>query len=109
MPSELMPALWGLLGAVIYAAPRFTACFFSARETGGPWTRCAAEAVTALLTGAIAAAAFGGWLARFIHQTGPGDNEAVCAVIGLLANPTAPGVIEALSGRVLNRFRGEGS
>ena len=100
------PALWGFLGAVIYAAPRLSVCLFS-KEPGAKALRCLIEAVTALMIGAIAAAAFSEWIIRFLHLAQILDLRAVAATIGALATPTAPAIINALSGGLMARYFGE--
>lgn len=101
MPDALLPALFGACGALIYAAPRFTACLFTAKETRGHVARCFSEAVVSLTVGSVAAACFGTFIAHLIHQTGEGSIPAVCALIGALANTAAPGLINAISGRLV--------
>ena len=99
------PALWGFLGAIIYAAPKLTTCAYS--EAGAPHVRrCVIEAGTALLIGTVTAAAFQPWLAGYLHATTPQDTKAMSAMIGMLANTTAPGIIKFLSDNVLTRIRG---
>lgn len=101
------PGLWGLLGALIYAGPRLTACLFT-RQTGEhrAWG-CLLEFGLAMLIGAIAAEAFGPWVQEFLQRKGHHELRAICAMLGLLANPMAPRVIDALSGRVLKAMKGE--
>lgn len=88
------PALWGVLGAFIYAAPRWVACLVACRESGAPGWLCTLEFAVALGTGAIAAAAFS---AAALGLTGLKDANAISAMIGLLANPTAPALVNKLS------------
>ncbi len=92
------PALWGFLGAFIYAAPRMMACILTCREASVSTWPCVFEFAIALATGAIAAAAFGAAVIRLIHLN---DMNAVAATIGLLANPFAPRMVATASG-VLN-------
>jgi hypothetical protein len=101
--ATLTAALWGCFGANMYALPRLSACYYTARQTGEPWGRCIVEALVALAIGTIAAAAFADWLAKFSHQTDP---HAVAAFVGLLANTVMPAVINIVSARVLDRFKG---
>lgn len=99
------PALWGFLGSFVYAAPRLSACAFTAKATGEMLAKCAFEAVVALGTGAIAAAAFAPSTANALGA--PEHLNAVAAMLGLIANPTAPKLIESLSGLVSNILSGE--
>jgi hypothetical protein len=99
------PAFWGFLGAVIYAAPKMTTCFFA--EAGrAHLRRCLIEGVTALLIGTVAAAAFQPWIAGYLHATTPAASQAMSAMIGMLANTVAPGVIRVLADTALARLRG---
>jgi hypothetical protein len=84
-------ALWGAAGAFIYAAPKLVLCFFTARAAKLPWGRCLAEFPVSMLTGTIMAAAFSQWISKTFGQ---GDMSAVAAVIGMMANTVAPGMIE---------------
>lgn len=109
-----LPGVWGALGAFIYAAPRLSACLVAARQRGGGWGVCALEFATALITGTIAAAAFAPSVARLLAPDAH-DLNAVAAMIGLLANPTAPKLVETLStiasnvvsGRLLKSIKGD--
>lgn len=87
------PALWGLAGAAIYAAPRWLACKF---EGDGGLVRCTLDALVCLAVGTLAAAAFAPWALDFLHQK-QRYLSAIAAMIGLLANPTAPRLVEKLS------------
>ena len=99
------PAFWGALGSVIYAVPRLTACVYSG-EPPVHIRRCYVEGITAVMVGTITAAAFQPWLAGYLHAAAPKDARAMSFVIGMLANTTAPGVINFLSQTILNRVRG---
>lgn len=100
------PALWGLAGAVVFAGPKLTACIYNATETKVPYSRCVLETITALIIGVISAAAFEPWLAGIVHMTTPPDQRALSTVIGIAANPTAPGIISFLSDVILTRIKG---
>lgn len=111
-----VPALWGLGGAFIYAGPRFSACYFEARRSDGQWSRCAIDGVIALLIGLIAAGALGVWAQQFFAREGSHELRALSTVIGLLANPCAPGVVgigqrivDAVGNVVTNKIKGSGS
>lgn len=99
------PAMWGLLGAMIYASTKLTTCAF-ADEGHQHLIRCFAEAFTSLCIGTISAAAFAPWLCAYMHANAPQDIRALSAVIGMLANSTAPGIINFLSETVLTRIKG---
>lgn len=91
------PAVWGLAGAWIYAAPRWLACVYG--QPGTFWKahwRCTLEAGVCLAVGALAAAAFAGWIITAWHPVGA-DMPAIAAMIGLLANPIAPRLVDGLS------------
>lgn len=100
------PALWGFLGAFIYAAPRLIAGAVAARQAGrGPWVS-AAEFLAAIVTGAIAAAAFGPPTAGLAGRTAQQDLNAICALWGLVFNRAAPQLVESLSSAVTNVISG---
>lgn len=100
------PALWGFLGAFVYAAPRASACYFAARDNSGHWGRCLVDAVFAMIIGIVAAASLEPWIAHKLGDESMRQLRAISTVLGLLANPMAPGVVDALSGRLLRRLRG---
>lgn len=92
MTGTMIAALWGLSGAFIYAAPRWMACAFASK---GVALRCSLEMIVCLGIGSIAAAAFGPWVLVFLKQR-PTDLGAISAMVGLLANPTAPKVVDMI-------------
>lgn len=101
------PAWWGFGGALAYASMKVTACVYDASPEHGPRSKCFVEAAVALLVGTIAAASFEPWLAGYIlHSTAPQETRAMSAVIGLLANQTAPGIISFLGETLLTRIKG---
>jgi hypothetical protein len=99
------PWFWGFCGAFIYAAPRLSACLFSAQETGAPWAKCAVDGAFAVVIGPISAGAFTGSVQSYWGLTSNEHLPAVSAMIGLLANPLAPSAIEVLSVGFLERLR----
>lgn len=104
---SLQPAIYGFLGALIYASMKVTACVYDNDPTHGPRSKCFVEAAVALLVGTISAAVFEPWLAGYVlHTTAPQETRAMSAVIGLLANQTAPGIIQFLGETLLTRIRG---
>lgn len=107
MIAAFTPALWGFMGAFIYAAPRLATCMFAARQAGTGWFGCGFEFVMALLIGAVAAGAWGPEVSiSVLKSSDPAHLRAVAATIGLLANPAAPRVIDILTGRILNVLKG---
>jgi hypothetical protein len=105
--ATLVAALWGLAGAFMYAAPKMSACVFSAKPEDGPPMRCVIDAIIALVIGALAAAAFAEFAQDFLKRTEPGARSAIAAVIGLLANPLAPRLIGRLSSWLLKKAPGQ--
>jgi hypothetical protein len=101
MPDFLFYGLWGLSGAFIYAAPKLTVCYFTARESKLPWRRCAAEFPVSLTIGAIGAAAISGWLS---HLPGWADTRAVATLVGMVMNTVSPALISLISTRVIKRI-----
>lgn len=96
-----LPAFWGFLGAFIYAAPRWVACLAGTRtDNGGSNAVCTLEAVIALVIGAIAASAFGDMVMTVFKLD---NSNSACAIIGLLANPVTPKLVEAAPS-MLNGF-----
>jgi hypothetical protein len=99
------PWFWGLGGAFIYAAPKLSACYFSALQTPESPAKCVVDAGFAVVIGPIAAAAFSGTVQANVSLSGVEHMPAVAAVIGLLANPVAPGAIEVFTEGVMKRIR----
>ena len=89
-----LPAFWGFMGAFIYAAPRFSACYWQCRDTQSGWGRCLFDAVVALCVGSIAAFALAEWTKAILNRTGDYELRAISALIGLLANRLAPKVVD---------------
>lgn len=83
-------ALWGALGAFIYAAPKFSACFFSAKQAGTTSLVCLVEMFVCMLVGTASSIAVAPWIYAFLERDGEHEIRAICAVVGLLANPVAP-------------------
>jgi hypothetical protein len=103
------PAFWGAAGSFIYAAPQLTACLVAGRHAGHPPWSCILEFAVALATGAIASAAF---LNVVLGVSPMKDGNAVSAMIGLLANSTAPVLVKRLSklagDRMASKLTGDG-
>lgn len=92
-----LPAVWGLLGASVYALPLFAACLFENRATRShSGLECVVRFVIAIVIGAIGAASIGPALASKYAITNPRDINAMCSLIGLTANKAAPVLIEAV-------------
>lgn len=98
------PALWGGLGAFIYAAPRWVACLVACREAKARAWPCSLEFGVALASGGIASAAFS---ALVMQTLGIKDASAIAAMVGLLANPTAPVLVSRVSAAVANTLAGK--
>lgn len=90
MAPWYMLALWGFLGAFIYAAPRFSACFFASRQAGTTSVVCLVEGLICLAIGTIASPLVAPWLQQFLKRDGGHETMAIAAIVGLLANPVAP-------------------
>jgi hypothetical protein len=96
-------AIWGVLGAFVYAAPRLLIAAADRnpnREAWTPW----AEFAVALLTGTISAAGCGALVASTIHQTQLADLRAIGLVIGMVANPVAPAIVHLIGDNILHRL-----
>ncbi|HEY3694188.1 hypothetical protein [Phenylobacterium sp.] len=105
----VQPAVWGFLGAFIYAGPRLSACIASPKEHGESPFACLVEFAIALIVGAIGAAAFAPWIIVSRGLTEARDLNAVAVLIGLMANPTAPTLISfapRLASTVLAAMKG---
>ena len=87
------PALWGFLGAFIYAAPNLIVCVFEARSSGGSSLRCWLEFVVALMVGTIAAAAFSPALHMMWSLGAREYLTGIATMIGLTANVVAPKIV----------------
>lgn len=99
-----VPAVWGFGGAFIFAGPKFVACYANAKLTKGPWSVCFFDLIVCLVIGTFAAAAFAEWLHAFLKLTGPPELRVLATVVGMIANPCAPGVTKLLTGQVLSRL-----
>ena len=101
------PAVWGLLGALIYALPKLAAGVYSAVERGAPWRMCLFEFVIAVFVGVVAAEAFTPWgleyLSRMLDRpTRDHDLRGAALLIGIAANPGSGRVVDL----VLKRGKG---
>jgi len=90
MAPWYMLALWGFLGAFIYSAPRFSACFFANRQAGVSSLVCIVETVICLAIGTISSPLIAPWVQHFLKRDGSHETMAIAAIVGLLANPVAP-------------------
>lgn len=119
MATDFSPWLWGIAGATIYAAPRWV-INLSSPPAGRPVNSglCTLEMFVAISVGCLAAGAFGRLIGALVLTTlHIRDDNATCALIGLLANRVAPMVVEKGSsaldsgatvvGRVLKALKGE--
>lgn len=91
------PAVWGVLGAFIYAGPRWATCIITNRELGKRHAGCTLEFTVALVSGGIAAAAFSSATLAFSKVK---DLNAISAMVGLLANPVVPVLVKRVSNLV---------
>lgn len=82
--------LWGALGAFMYTGPKFSACFFAARQSGSSSLVCFVEAVISLVTGIMAAIVAAPWIYHYLQRDGEHEIRAIAAIVGLLANPVVP-------------------
>lgn len=96
-PMSILSAVWGFLGAFIYAAPRYRLCIKSCRESGDSIGGCTMEFIIALVTGAISSAAAALPLATYMGQDQDHQVVAYAAVIGLVANKSYSVVIGIFS------------
>lgn len=100
------PAFWGFLGALMYAGPRVIAGVFTRRERGlGPWEPIL-EFVAAVFVGTVTAEAFTAWALQHFKLEEPHHLRGVGVMLGLLANPAAPRVVDLVAGRLLGRLKG---
>lgn len=97
-------ALWGLLGAFVYAAPRLLVAWGESRAAGTGVLPHLIEFVVALTFGPIFAAGFGEWGAGYLGWTEPRSLRAVSLVIGMVANPVAPLLVNLVTGGIAGRL-----
>lgn len=98
-------ALWGFLGAFVYAAPRISVAFGeSSAGASQPLRKYVYEFVVALTFGPIFALAAGEWLAQHLGRTALFELRALAFVIGLASNPIAPILVKAVKGDILGRL-----
>ncbi len=99
-------ALWGLAGAFIYAGPRFVVAWTDpGRATrGNPLL----ELAMALCLGPIAASGFGQFVASVVHMVHQPEQRALCVVLGMIANPVAPALVEIFGNTLMRRLGAPG-
>lgn len=97
-------ALWGLLGAFVYAAPRLLVAWGESRAAGQAPHPHFFEFVVALSFGPIFSSALGEWGAGYVGMTEPRALRAVSLVLGMVANPVAPVIIALVSGNIIARL-----
>lgn len=101
------PATWGLLGAAMFALPRFRACLIECGQPGGcSRLSCFAELVIACTVGAIMAAAIAPALASFLHRNAVGELRAIATILGLCANRVARDLPDAVVGWIQRFLKG---
>ena len=99
-------ALWGFLGAFMYAAPRTVVAIYAARERGLRWSGHVAEGVIALVVGTIAAEAFTAWIQDYLNRSSPHDLRALGVMLGLVSNRAAPTLVDLVAGKLMKRLKG---
>lgn len=99
--------LWGFLGGIVYSAPKFSACLYSAREAKRGWAWCFLEFLVAQIVATISAAVLAPWVIFSFHRSPEHEISALSGIIGLVANRAAPGVIDVLNGRLLKKLKGD--
>lgn len=103
----LIAALWGLLGALMYAGPNMILCLYQCRQAEKHPGWCIADFFMALVIGAGAAAGGTYWGADFLGADDPHKIPGIAILIGLLANPLAPGLIRVVPKSILRRIEGQ--
>lgn len=96
-------AFWGLLGAVVYAAPRGLVVV-SENVTKIRLIRTFCEFIVSLVVGAIGSAGFAEIVSNTLRQTGVADLRAIAVVLGMVANPIAPGIVHLIGEGFLRRL-----
>ncbi len=97
------PALWGFLGAVAYAVPRFTT---DLADTPNKWGILLVKAAGWLIVGTIVSAAG----ATTAHRIWPDlEMPFVAAILGYLSNPLGPAVQKAAKDFLERWARGKSS
>jgi hypothetical protein len=96
-------AFWGLLGAFVYAAPRLLVVLAEKAPTKPVWIHLA-EFLLALCLGPIGASAFTPIVAEIIGWHGDANLRATALVVGMVANPIAPTVVNLVGDMILHRL-----
>lgn len=96
-------AIWGLLGAFVYAAPRLIVTLSEERAPSKRWMPWA-EFFISLVTGPIGSAGFAQLVGITIHQTAVADLRAIALVIGMVANPVSPAIVHLVGENILHRL-----
>ncbi|MBU0801692.1 MAG: hypothetical protein KKA05_11920 [Alphaproteobacteria bacterium] len=65
---------------------------------------CLFDLFVCLIIGTVASGAFAEWLHHFLKMNGVADMRVIGTLIGMIANPCAPGVTKLLTGQVLSRL-----
>lgn len=101
-------AFWGLLGAFMYAGPTTARKIYAARAAKGEWRWECLDLLISLAVGTIAAAAFLPWVAEFFGGLNEDRLPGAAVIVGLLANPIRPGLIEELPKGILRFIQSKG-
>lgn len=99
------PATWGLAGAFVYAGPLLIACVYASNLSGGKCLKCVAEFFVAMLIGVIAAAAIAPLVQELLHKNSQAWLRMIAGFIGLLANRTAPLVVDYAPSAITDRLK----
>lgn len=105
--DHLDAALWGFMGAFIFAGPNLTLCLYQCHKAGKHPLWCLADCIVALAIGAVAAAGGTVWGADFLGADDPQKVPGIAILIGLIANPLAPGLIRVVPKSILRRIEGQ--
>lgn len=98
------PALWGCLGALVYAGPRALAMVALSYRAGKPIIWDMLEAALALVVGAILSEGFGPAIAHSFPWMAEPDGRALFLTVGMVGNPAAPELIKRIQGQLLKRI-----
>lgn len=105
--SILYWALWGVLGAFVYAAPRVLVSWADSRSTDKPMLPHIAEFLISLTFGPIFSAGFGPFVAGYLTRESSHELRAIALVIGMVANPASPLVVKLITGRLVGSLKGD--
>jgi hypothetical protein len=96
-------AFWGALGAFVYAAPRLLILLGGKVDSHRLWAG-ALEFAVSLAIGPIGAAGFTEFIASSLHQSGSAPHRAIAVVLGMIANPVSPTIVQTLGTGIVRRL-----